>query len=115
LHAERRWLPDADPERPDAAGLAVLLAQIVSVVGWVSVASELRWRRAVRSTRNPPSCSRHYAHQHAAPMVGYAWIRGQSNMDRAGHANPPYELPAQIVSVVGWVGVASELQWRRAV
>jgi hypothetical protein len=32
------------------------------------------------------------ARQHAMPMVGYAWIRGQTNKARAGHANPPYEL-----------------------
>src|SRR5436305_1229900 len=34
------------------------------------------------------------ARRHAVPMVGYAWIRGQSNREGAGHANPPYELPA---------------------
>src|SRR5437016_14149336 len=27
-------------------------------------------------------------------MVGYAWISGQSNSDRAGHANPPYKNAA---------------------
>src|SRR5262245_55161634 len=32
------------------------------------------------------------AHQHAVPMVGYAWIRGQSNRERAGHANAPYDF-----------------------
>src|SRR5262245_22996635 len=27
------------------------------------------------------------------PMVGYAWIRGQSNRERSGNANPPYKIP----------------------
>src|SRR6266404_2510572 len=77
-----------------AAGEEVRRARLAQRRRWVSVASELRWRRAVRSTRNPPSCSRSQigAHQHAVPMVGYAWIKGQSNREGAGHANPPYKM-----------------------
>ena len=34
----------------------------------------------------------------AVPMVGYAWIRGQPNGERSGHANPPYKATRYLAS-----------------
>src|SRR5262249_39956856 len=42
LHAERRRLADADPQRPGAAGPAIFFTEIASAVGWVSVARDSR-------------------------------------------------------------------------
>src|SRR5712671_3228668 len=49
------------------------------------------------------------AHQHAMPMVGYAWITRQSNRKRAGHANPPYGLRPTLLA-----REISQIRWRLA-
>src|SRR5262249_46864141 len=95
LLPERRRLPDAEPQGPGGARPALFrcdgeVRRLSQAAGWVSVASELRWRRADRSTRNPPHAR---AVNLRAPTCAHGGLRVDQTplkQEARGPRCPPY-------------------------